>query len=84
MYTVEKESDHWLILKADIGRIAVKSESLARAIAAMLNAFAEAGRWDSAHLLPPGVAQEKAKGLSDDCRRRNRSDSHRAICSHTR
>jgi hypothetical protein len=41
-YTVEKESDHWLIMKSGAAHITVKSESLARAIAAMLNAFAEA------------------------------------------
>jgi hypothetical protein len=74
MYTVEKDRELWLILKAGAPHITVKSESLARAIAAMLNAFAEAeagaGIRESvspaeSRLLPPGVAQEKAKGLGE-------------------
>jgi hypothetical protein len=72
MYTVEKDGEFWLILKAGIERITVKSEPLASAIAAMLNAFAQAGaeRCEAGHcaespLLLPSVAQGKAKGAGE-------------------
>lgn len=69
-YTVEKDGELWVIMKSGVERITLKDESLASAIAAMLNAFAaaKAGAWiresvplAESHLLPPSVAQEKAK-----------------------
>jgi hypothetical protein len=43
MYTVEKDGELWLILKSGAPHIAVKDAPTASVIAAMLNAFAQAG-----------------------------------------